>query len=68
MESVPDLFLDILKEEDISDGRCSKYIVITVVIEVQCILGYPNLDYPNPRLSEPPNNYIHKILMIFMPH
>ena len=27
---------------------------------IQCILGYPNLDYPNPRLSEPPQ------IMIFI--
>ena len=26
---------------------------------VQCILGYLNLDYPNPRLSEPHFNDMH---------
>ena len=35
-------------------GSVRIYIYIYIYIYIQCILGYPNLDYPNPRLSEPP--------------
>ena len=33
---------------------------MSVDSDIQCILSYPNLDYPNPPLSESPNN-VHDI-------
>ena len=54
-----DVLLSGLKKLEVY--HCSK-LLVRCTYAIQCILGYPNFDYLNPRLSE--HYYIHGIIHV----